>query len=355
MRTVEIDEFGGVEVLHIRERPDPEPSDNGYVVQVMAAGLNYADTVERRGQYKRDQRLPSVLGKEAAGIVVARGPRAREFEVGDAVIVVRFSNGCYADLVAAEAREVLRPPRGFSFVEMAAFGAAFGTAWFAMHEIARVRPGESVLIQAAAGGVGSAAVSLASSFGCGPIIGTAGEPAKCALVVERGADACVNYEVDDLRPVVRELTNGIGVDYCLESVGGQAYERSLEVMAPMGHLVVIGFSSLSGDYAQAIPRLHPLTVFHRSISVGGLNVDNLAFQTRRPVWDRLVDHVERNGIRPLVGSVLPFEQVGEAHTALETRRSTGKVVLAMDASTQRDEVDAFTAAYDWNEPAVAPV
>jgi NADPH:quinone reductase-like Zn-dependent oxidoreductase len=327
MRLIEVDAFGGPEVLQVREHPDPVASADGYVVEVRAAGLNFADIVERRGRYRRDQKVPHRLGKEAAGVVVARGPAATEFEVGDAVIVVKFDNGCYADRIAAEAHEVLRAPRGLSFVELAAFGTTYATAWWAMHEIARVRPGDSVLVQAAGGGVGTAAINLARTFGCGPIIGTAGSIEKCAVVMRLGADVCVDYTTTDFRPVVRAWTAEAGVDYCLESVGGETYERSLEVMAGMGRVVVIGFSSISSDYATAIPRLHPLTVFHRSFSVGGLNIDNLGFQRRRDIWDRLVDHAETHRIRPHVGQTYPFARVADAHRALEQRETTGKVVL----------------------------
>lgn len=327
MRQVEIERFGGAEELHLRTVPDPEPPADGYVVDVRAAGLNYADVVERRGRYRKDQALPARLGKEAAGVVVACGPEARDFEVGDAVVVVRFGNGCYAERIACAAHEVLRPPWGYTWIELAAFGTNFATAWWSLTEIARVRPGESVLVQAAAGGVGSAAVMLARSLGLSPVIGTAGGPAKSALVRDLGADACVDYTATDLREAVRDLTGGRGVDACIESVGGEAYRASLDLLAPMGRLVVIGFSSIEDDYAQAIPRLHPLTVFHRSITVGGLNLDNLSFQRQRDVWDRLVDHVDAHGLRPHVGHVFPFDRVTDAHRCLEQRASTGKVVL----------------------------
>ena len=329
MRTIEVNRFGGPEVLEFREMDDPVPPADGYVVQVMAAALNYADIVERRGRYKKDQPLPGHLGKEAAGVVVAKGPSATRFEIGDPVIVVRFGNGCYAEQVAAEAHEVLRPPRGLSFEEMAAFGTAYATAWFAMHEIARVRPGEAVLIQAAAGGVGGAAITLARTHGCAPIIGTAGGPEKSALVRARGADACLDYTSTDFREAVRDLTHGTGVAYCLESVGGETYERSLDVMAPMGSMVVIGFSSVQADYANAIPRLHPLSLFHRSISVGGLNLDNLSFQRHTRTWDQLVAHAEEHDIRPAIGNVFAFDDIQAAHEQLESRRSVGKVVLSM--------------------------
>jgi NADPH2:quinone reductase len=339
MELIEIDAFGGPDVLRTVRVPDPEPPADGYLVEVRAAGLNYADVVERRGRYKKDQRAPYRLGKEAAGVVVARGPEADGFELGDPVIVVSFANGCYADLVAAQAHEVLRPPSGMSFIELAAFGTNFATAWWAMHEVARVRPGDAALIHAAAGGVGSAAVALARSAGCGPVIGTAGGPAKARLVRELGADVAVDYLVDDFRPAVLDATGGAGAGYCLESVGGETYTRSLEVMADLGHLVIIGFSSISSDYATAIPRLHPLSVFHRSFSVGGLNIDNLGFGRQRATWDRLVDHVDEHGLRPVVGQVHPFGRIADAHRALESRASTGKVVLTMHPDATDTVVD----------------
>ncbi|MGZ4703687.1 MAG: zinc-binding dehydrogenase, partial [Acidimicrobiales bacterium] len=115
-----------------------------------------------------------------------------------------------------------------------------------------------------------------------------------------------------------------------ESVGGETYDRSLEALAPMGSLVIIGFSSIDTDYAEVIPRLHPLSLFHRSISVGGLNIDNLAFQRRADIWGRLVDHAEQHQIRPDVRHVFPFEEIRTAHDLLGSRRSIGKVVLTMD-------------------------
>jgi NADPH:quinone reductase-like Zn-dependent oxidoreductase len=327
MRLIEVDAFGGPEVLRTRTLADPEPSRDGYLVEVRAAGVNFADVVERQGRYKRDQRLPHRLGKEAAGVVVARGPDADAFEIGDAVIVVRFANGCYADLVAADAHEVLRAPRGLSFLELAAFGTNFATAWWAMHEVARVRAGCGALIHAAAGGVGTAALMLARTHGCAPIIGTAGGAAKGKVAVAAGADLCVDYTTEDFRPIVAAATDGRGIDYCLESVGGETYARTLDVMAPTGSVVVIGFSSVTTDHANAIPRLHPLTVFHRSFSVGGLNIDNLGFQRQRHVWDALVEHVERHGLRPMIGQVHPLDDIAAAHAALEGRATVGKVVL----------------------------
>jgi NADPH2:quinone reductase len=264
-------------------------------------------------------------------VVVERGPDATDFAVGDRVIVIKFSGGCSAERVAASPRMLLSAPAALDFEQLAAFPIVFGTAWYALHEIARVRPGESVLIQAAAGGVGTAAIQLARSHGCKPILGTAGGPEKTRLVESLGASAAIDYraegEAGDFRPAVLEATGGRGVDFVLESVGGDVFQRSLEVLAPMGRMVVIGFSSIREDYKQAVPKVHPLSLFHRSTMISGLNVENLDIPTRRDVWARLVRHVDQHDLRPVIGHRFPLEQAAEAHAALEGRRTHGKVLL----------------------------
>lgn len=328
MRKILLHEFGGPEVLVVRDAPEPEPAPDGYVVQVHAAGLNFADVVERRGHYSKDPTLPCEMGKEASGVVVARGPEATEFAVGDTVCVAKLARGgCYAERVAAGSTEVLPPPRGLAFEELAAFPNTFATAWYALHELARVRAGESVLIQAAAGGVGTSAIALARSLGCGPVLATAGGAEKCAFVERLGADACIDYRATDFREGVRELTEGRGVDFVLESVGGEVFERSLEVLAPLGRMVLIGFTSVHGDYRERIQQVHPLSLFHRSIAIAGLNVANLDYPARRETWRELVGHIEAHELRPVVGHRYPLEEAPAAHAALESRTTRGKVLL----------------------------
>jgi len=332
MRKIVLTEFGGPDVLAVSEVPDPEPPTDGWVVDVHAIGLNFAELVERRGRYRKDQQLPYELGKEASGVVVARGPEAPTraeggFDEGDRAIVVRWEGGCYAERVTARPGQALHPPRHLDAIEAAAFANTFGTAWWAQEEVARARAGDAALIQAAAGGVGTAAVTLARARGLGPIIGTAGTPEKCERVEAIGADRCVDYSQDDFRSIVRELTAGRGAAYVLESVGGDVYEHSLEVLAPLGRLVVIGFSSIRSNYAEAIPRLHPLTVFHRSIGVCGLNVQNLDYPSARDKWSELVRCAEDHELRPVVGLELPLAEAARAHSEIEARRTFGKVVL----------------------------
>jgi NADPH:quinone reductase-like Zn-dependent oxidoreductase len=327
MRKVVLTGFGGPEVLRLSEAPEPELPADGWIVELRAIGLNFAELVERRGLYRKDQRLPYEIGKEAAGVIVAKGARARGFELGQSVIVIRFSGGCYAERVAVQAGQVLRAPAHLNLEECAAFAIAYITAWYAQEELARARPGESALIQAAAGATGSAAVRLAKARGLGPVIGTAGGPEKAQQVLALGADQCIDYQCEALPARLAELTHKRGVDYCLESVGGQVFEQSLQALSPMGRLVAIGFSSIDKDHAERIKRVHPLQLFLRSWGLFGLNVENLDFPRRLDVWERLLAVVEAHELRPLVGARFPLAEAAQAHAAIETRRTAGKVLL----------------------------
>jgi NADPH2:quinone reductase len=327
MRQIVVEAFGGPEALVLREVPEPAPPADGWVLETRAIGVNFADVVGRRGRYTKDARCPFLPGLEAAGVIVAAGPRARGFGPGETVVTLNFAGGCYAERIAVGPGDVLRGPDGWSFQELAAFSATFGTAWYAMHQIARVRPGESALIQAAAGAVGTAALALARSHGMSPVIGATGSDEKCAFVRELGADAAINYAREDLRERAVALTGGRGVDYVLESVGGEALERCLAALAPMGRLVTIGYSSVDEKHADTIKRIHPISLFQRSISVGGLNVNNLRIAGRSEEWRRIVAHVERAGLRPVIGQTWPLAQAPAAHAALEGRQTRGKVLL----------------------------
>ncbi len=327
MRKITLDAFGGPDVLRVREAPDPCPHDDEYVVRLEACGINYADVVERRGRYCKDQSLPFEIGKEGAGVVIERGCAAREFAVGDRVIALRLRGGCYADRVVLGRNEILSMPAHLDFDEGAAFAICYATAWYGMNEVARLRPGESVLIQAAAGGVGTAAIQLANRHGARPVFGTAGGSSKCELVERIGADACFDYTRVDFLDEVRARTGGRGVDYVLESVGGEVFTKSLAALADLGRIVVIGFTSIDSDYKNRIERVHPLTIFHRSIGLAGLNVHNLDFPARRDEWGRLVRFCEEHDVRPVIGARFPLEEAPSAHAALEERTSVGKVLL----------------------------
>ena len=337
MRKIVLEAFGGPEGLVEREVPEPELPSDGYLIRVEAAGLNFAEIVERRGKYRKNQKLPYEIGKEVCGTVLTVGPKAPKpndggFAEGDSVIVIRFGGGCWAELVAARPGEVLAKPAHLSAVQGAAFAISFATAWYAQEELARARAGEGALIQAAAGGTGTAAVALAKARGLGPVFGTAGSDEKCALLESLGVDHAVNSRQADFAEVVREATGGAGVGYCLESVGGDVFDRSVKSLGPMGRLVLIGFSSVSDDYANAVSRLHPLSLFHRSLGLFGLNVENLNFPGRPDVWKQLVAVAEEHSLVPHVGQTFELAEAGRAQAAIEARQTTGKVVLVPEQS-----------------------
>lgn len=324
--------FGGPETLALEEGPEPERPARGYLVSVRAAAVNFADLVDRRGRYRRGQTLLQMLGKEASGVIVARGSHASQHRLGDAVIALKLESGCCAEVIAAEEDQVLPAPPGFDFVELAAFAASDSTAWHALREVARARAGDALLVQAAAGALGTAAVLLGRAMGCHPIIGTASTDDTCTYVLSLGAIACIPYMRQDFRSVVRQLTNGRGADVCLETVDGSVYDDSVEVLAPLGRLVVLGFSSTDRDHGQRIPRMHPLTLMHRSISVGGLDVDALAIHTRRAQWTELTEFCATHKIRPVVGATFPFEDADKSHSAVESRSTREKIVLVLDGA-----------------------
>lgn len=306
----------------------PVPPVDGYVVALAAIGVNFADVVERRGLYRSHQSLPYELGKEGAGVVVARGAEAREHALGEPVIVVRFAGGCYAEQVAVSPHELLRGPAGYDLHQLAAFANCFATAWYGLTEVLRAREGESFLVSAAAGAVGSAAVLLARALGLDPVLGLAGGPEKCRFVEsELGADRCFDYREGELETRVRAHRAGAGVELALDTVGGEALEAMLALLEPLGRLASVGFSSIDTDYAERLPRLSLLRLFHRSISVAGLNLERLDYPRRLESWQRLVAFVEEKCLKPQVGHLFPLAEAAEAHRALESRETVGKVLL----------------------------
>jgi len=329
MRKVVLEAFGGPQVLRLADAPEPMAPPGGCVVELAAIGVNFAELVERRGLYRKDQRLPYEIGKEAAGRVVAVHPDADGIRVGDRVIVIRFEGGCYAERVAALPHQLLPIPAHLDLEEAAAFAIAFATAWYAQEELARVRTGEAVLIQAAAGATGGAAIQLARARGCDPVIGVVGRAAKREAVLGLGAHLCAaESEGPSFEEVVREHCGSKGgVDYCLESVGGAVFDRSLSALAPLGRLVAIGFSSVEKDHANTIKRVHPLQLFLRSWGLMGLNVENIDFPRRRATFERLAAFAAQHGLRPAIGGRFPLCDAAGAHAAIEARNTTGKVLL----------------------------
>ncbi|MGD9526523.1 NADPH:quinone oxidoreductase family protein [Pseudonocardia sp.] len=321
-RVHELGEPGDVLTWH-SDLPDPAPGPGQVLVRVHAAACNFPDILVCQGRYQERPELPFTPGLEIAGEVVAAGEGAR-FAPGDRVIGwPPMGQGGYAELVVLDADATLPWPDGMAAAQAAGMLITYQTGVCALHHRGQLREGETLLVHAAAGGVGTAAVQLGKAAGA-RVIGTAGGPEKCALVKELGADEVVDYANEDLVARVKELTAGRGADVIFDPVGGDVFDASRKLAAFEGRILVIGFAS--GAHAAA-PTPHVLV---KNYSVVGVHWGY--YRQMRPemipLWQRQLDELwAKRLIDPLVGTELPLDRAPEALRLLGSRGSTGKVVL----------------------------
>jgi NADPH2:quinone reductase len=328
MRAFLLTRYGGPDVLKITDVPMPSPRPGEVRVKVRTIGINFAEVLSRRGLYGWAPALPYILGMEAFGEIDAVGEGVTSHEVGDRVIAgTQF--GAYAEFICVPAERALVPPRGFSAEESAAFAVNYMTAWIGLMELARLRPTDTLLVTSAAGGVGSAAVRIAKNFGA-RVIGAAGK-GKQDAVRASGADLALDYDDPHWHSQLGE------VNVALEMSGGKIYRTALRHLAPMGRIVIAGasnafprtrnpFARLAA--ARNLPRASIFDMLRRSYGVMSFHVGWLLDSGNvLSQWDDLVRFTEEHDLRPLVGQQFAFEQMADAHRALEERRNVGKVVV----------------------------
>jgi len=325
MRAVVLTRHGGPEVLKITNVPTPAPRAGEVRVRIRAIGINFAEILSRRGLYGWAPSLPYILGMEGAGEIDAVGDGVTSHNVGDRVITgTQFGN--YAELICVPAERALVPPRGYSAAESAAFASNYMTAWIGLMEMARMRAADTVLVTSAAGGVGSAAVQLAAKSGA-RVIGAAGQ-GKQDAVLTLGAHVALDYDTAKW---------DFEADVVLEMAGGAIYRAALRRLAPMGRIVIIGASAAFPRTRNPLARLAALRnlprasifdMLRRSYGVMSFHVGWLLDSgIVLPQWQDLVRFVEEHDIRPVVGQQFAFEQIADAHRALEERKNVGKVVV----------------------------
>ncbi len=336
MRAVVLSRHGGPGVLKPTEQPELEPGAGEVRIAVESIGVNYAEVLSRKGLYGWTPTRPYVLGMEAAGRIDQLGAGVSGLAVGDVVLVGR-QNGAYAEQIVAPMERVVRPPPGYSMEECAAFGVNFATAWIALVQMARLRPSDRVAITAAAGGVGTAAVQMASAFGC-EVIALASTSKKLELARSKGAHIVVEYGSPGFAERLRDTLGGDGLDVVLETVGGDVFTACDAALAPFGRIVVAGYASL--DYRlwnpiswwrawRGAPRVSLESMYKRSTGLLSTHLGYLSSDAARlrGIWDEMVAFVTEHRIRPVVGHVLPLDDVAEAHRLMESRESVGKIVL----------------------------
>lgn len=323
MKAVRFHKTGGPEVLVYEDVPDPTPKDGEVLIRIEAVGLNFADVMRRRGDnYPDPSPPPFILGAEVAGTVEALGNGVTTLEVGTLVLVTPGVGG-YAQYICVPAVTAIPLPDGISAVQAAALVGHGLTAALSLRNAARLVEGESILVEAAAGGVGSFAVQLAKLYGAGKVIAAASTPEKRLIAERLGADASVDYMAPGWAEKVRELTDGRGVDVALEMTGGETVGQALDALAPFGRMIFLGQSSgktaLVDPWRLTVPN-HTVTGFY----VGAyLAFPDLIMST----LTEIIGFIMTGKLSLQVGTVLPLSQAAEAHRLLEGRKTTGKVVL----------------------------
>jgi len=322
MRAVVVDRLMEPGELRVAESPAPAPSADQIRIEVKAAGCNFSDLLMLKGEYQVRPELPFIPGGEVAGIVREVGARVEGFAVGDRVLS-RCALGGYAEQVAVDAATTYVLPEALSFAAGAALPTVYPTSYAALLWRAPLLPGETLLVHAAAGGVGLAAVQIGKALGA-TVIATAGGQAKLAIARSAGADVLIDYREEDFVPRVLEATDGRGADVIYDSVGGETTDRSLKCINWNGRLLVIGFAS------GTIPSVELNRVLLKNISIVGLHWS--AYPDREPerideCFDGLLQMAREGSIDPLVSQEYSLEDAGAALIALGSRKTVGKVVL----------------------------
>ncbi|MDF9744740.1 quinone oxidoreductase family protein [Natrinema salsiterrestre] len=322
MKAIEVQAYGGSDELSVVDVPTPEPDAGEVRIDIEAAGINFADIMQREGQYPGGPEAPYVPGMEAAGTVEAVGDGVEDFSEGDRVVAM-LDGGGYAEYVTADAEMLFPIPDAMSFEEAAGFPVQFLTAHACLFEWGGLEDDESVLIQAAAGGVGTAAVQLASNAGA-EVFGTASTGEKLDLAAELGCDHPINYTETDFRETVDEETDGQGVDLVLESVGDDVFDRSLDAMAHFGRMVTYGVAS--GVPAEVSNR----RLLFENKTIKGFHLGQAAFRAPNKVMKAIPELTEgfaSGELEIILGQSFDLEDAAEAHQYIEDRKSSGKIVL----------------------------
>jgi NADPH:quinone reductase len=321
-------ELGGPECLRLEEVNSSEPADGMVRIKVHAAAINFPDVLMVAGLYQVKPELPFVPGVEVSGEVIT-APATSGFKSGDRVMAlldsVGLTRGGFAEIADAAPASVTRMPDKMTFEEGAGFTLIFQTGWFGLHRRANLKAGETLLVHAGAGGVGSAAIQLGKAAGA-TVIATAGSDEKVEVCRKLGADHAVNYKTGDFVEEVKKVTEGRGADVVFDPVGGDIYDRSTKCIAFEGRIVVVGFTS------GRIPQAAANHVLIKNYSVVGLHwglYNKRAPELIPPATRALLNLYEEGKIKPHISARLSLSQAPRALALVAEGKSTGKVILTV--------------------------
>jgi NADPH2:quinone reductase len=320
MKAIVVREFGAAEVMKLEEVPNPSPGPGQVLVRVKAVGVNPVEVYIRTGTYARKPNLPYTPGTDVGGVIEAVGPDVKHVKKGDRVYTHGTAPGYggYGEMTLCEEAQVHPLPEKISFAQGAALGVPYGTAWRALFSRAQARPGETLLIHGASGGVGVAATQLARAYGM-RVIGTAGTDRGIDLVRAQGAHEVLNHKDPDCLSRVMTLTGGRGVDVVLEMLANVNLDRDLEVLALRGRVMVVG--------NRGRVEIDPRKMMGKDGTILGMTMFNATAEDHRAIHAALVAGLETGTVNPVIGRELPLAQAVQAHAAVMEPGAYGKLVL----------------------------
>lgn len=336
MQQVWIPKIGAPSVLEVRDASDPTPAAGEVRVRVEATGVNFADIMARMGLYPDAPKLPAVVGYEASGVIDAVGAGVDASRMGQRVVgMTRF--GGYSDVICIPERQAAPLPDHIGFVEAAALPVNYLTAWLMLVRLGNVQAGERVLVHAAAGGVGQAAVQICKWKGA-EIIGTA-SAGKHDRLRESGVAHCIDYRTQDFEVEVERITNGQGVGIALDALGGKSFHKSYRCLGSLGRMYAFGASSFApGQTRSAIAAVKgligmrsfsPMKMMDANRGVHGVNLGHLwdIADQMRDMLDEIIALVADGTFAPVISATFPLAKAADAHTYIQERKNFGKVIL----------------------------
>jgi NADPH:quinone reductase-like Zn-dependent oxidoreductase len=337
MKAAVVTRYGGPEVMEIQDVPLPRLKEGEIMVRVRAIGLNFADVFGRLGVYPNTPPPPFIPGLEFSGDVVAVAPDVSKFKGGERVM--GYSRlGSHAEYVCLGIHYATIVPQNMTYEEAAAFLATGISAYHGIVRLGNLSKGEKLLIHAAAGGVGLATVQIAKHIGA-EVFATAGTDEKLAMAGRFGADHLFNYRDTDFASEITRITEGYGVDVVMDSVGGKVFKKSWRLLAQMGRYILYGVSSVTGKgamnrlkVAAAFSMMGPIFPPSLMSANRGIHGFNLGTLTAKESYfsdaaKEILRYFDEGFLKPVIGHVFPFEKIVEAHAFLQTRQSSGKIVV----------------------------
>lgn len=326
MTAIEIAEFGGPEVLKPATRPTPTPGDGELLVKTVAVGVNFPDTMQRQGSYPPPPGTTDIPGLELAGTVVAVGSGADGFAPGDEVCGL-VSGGAYAEYCIVPAPTALPLPKGYDMLNAAAIPENFFTVWTNLFDGVQLTAGDTILIHGGSGGIGTAAIQVAKAFGA-TVFTTARNAEKCKACEDLGATRAINYTEEDFVEVVKQATGGIGCSVVMDMVGGDYFNRNLDVLAPDGRMVQVAVQK-GAKVELFIPTIMAKRIHYTGSTLRPRTTEQKG-AVAKAVYENLWPLFEKGDIKPLIFKTFPLEKAAEAHALMASSSHIGKIMLTVD-------------------------